>query len=153
MNKEEEQPSRVYASTLFSLSITSLFFFIAVFLFQKPISFLLGYANTPEYITMLAGVLSLDAVCSIPFAYLRYQKRPFRFAGLKLFNIFLNIFLNIFFLVICPWLSRQVPEAVNWFYIPGYGVGYIFVSNVITSLFTFLLLLPDMKRVWGNCRI
>ncbi|MDD2437015.1 MAG: oligosaccharide flippase family protein [Massilibacteroides sp.] len=150
MNKEEENPAQVYASTLFSLSITSLFFFIAAYAFQNPVSVLLGYVETPEYLTMLAAVLALDAVCSIPFAYLRYQKRPFRFAGLKLFNIFLNIFLNIFFLIVCPWLMQHAPATVSWFYISGYGVGYIFVSNVITSLFTFFLLLPDMKPCMGR---
>ncbi|MDD4516712.1 oligosaccharide flippase family protein [Massilibacteroides sp.] len=149
INKEEENPRQVYASTLFSIAITSLFFFVAIFVFRQPVSNLLGYIQNPEYIVMLAGILALDAVSSIPFAYLRYQKRPFRFAGLKLFNIFLNIFLNIFFLIICPWLQKQFPGVIDWFYISGYGIGYIFISNVITSVVTFLMLVPEMKPCFG----
>lgn len=64
--------------------------------------------------------------------------------GLKLFSIFLNIFLNIFFLVVCPWLYENAPATINWFYTPGYGVGYVFIANVITTLVTLLLLIPDI---------
>lgn len=149
INKEEENPSSVYATTLFSLSVTSLTFLLAVFIFLHPVSNWLGYMATPEYILMFGVILALDAVSNIPFAYLRYQKRPFRFAGLKLFSIFLNIFFNIFFLVICPWLSEQLPALVNWFYVPDYGVGYIFVANVVTSAVTFLLLLPEIRVCMG----
>lgn len=149
VNKEEENPSRVYASTLSSIAATSLVFFIAVLAFQSPLSSLLGYALNPEYIVMLAGILALDAVSSIPFAYLRYMKRPFRFAGLKLFSIFLGIALNVFFLIVCPWLAEHAPAAVEWFYVPGYGVGYIFIANVVTSVVTLLLLLPEIKPTLG----
>lgn len=150
INKEEENPSRVYTTTLFSLSLTSLLFFIAVLVFLHPISDLLGYMQTPEYILMLGGIIALDAIASIPFAYLRYQKRPFRFAGLKLFSIFLNIFLNIFFLIICPWIHSYVPEAISWFYVPDYGVGYIIVSNVATTVVTLLLLIPEIKICFNS---
>lgn len=145
INKENENPDRVYATTLLSLSVTSLLFFLAVVVFIEPFSGLLGYRQTPEYLLMLGGIIAVDAVCTIPFAFLRYQKRPLRFAGLKLFAIFLNIGLNIFFLILCPWLHARVPGAVDWFYAPGYGVGYIIVSNVVTVLVTLLLLLPEIK--------
>ena len=149
INKEEENPSRVYATTLFSLSVTSLIFLLGVFVFLHPISNWLGYITTPEYILMFGVILAFDAVSNIPFAYLRYQKRPFRFAGLKLFSIFLNIFLNIFFLIVCPWLLIHAPALISWFYVPDYGVGYIFIANVVTSLVTFLLLLPEIRVCLG----
>jgi len=141
--KEEENPMRVYSTTLKSIGVTSLLFFVLILLFLYPVSSGLGYASNPEFIGMMAGIVALDAFCCIPFAYLRYQNRPLRFAGLKLFSIFLNIFLNIFFLIVCPWLNEAAPETIGWFYVPGYGVGYIFISNVITTLVTFILLLPD----------
>lgn len=149
INKEEEQPARVYATTLFSITITSLVFFAGIFFFITPISDWLGYMQTPEYILMFGGILAMDAICSIPFAYLRYQKRPFRFAGIKLLSIFLNIFLNLFFLLVCPWLFVHAPSLIHWFYVPDYGVGYIFVANVATSVITFLMLLPEMKVSLG----
>lgn len=59
-------------------------------------------------------------------------------------SIFLNIILNIFFLITCPWLHTHYPEAISWFYRPDYGVGYVFVANVFTTLITLLLLIPDI---------
>ncbi len=142
--KEESLPLRVYSTTMFSIGFSSILFLILAFSFLTPISGWLGYQDHPEYVGMLFGIVAVDAFCSISFAYLRYQGKAYRFAGIKLFNIFLNIFLNIFFLIICPWLSQYAPETISWFYIPGYGVGYVFVANVITTFVTFLMLLPDM---------
>ena len=87
---------------------------------------------------------SNTAVNGIPFAYLRYKGKAWRFAGIKLLSIFLNIILNIFFLITCPWLHAHYPEAISWFYRPDYGVGYVFVANVFTTLITLLLLIPDI---------
>ncbi|MDR3194131.1 MAG: lipopolysaccharide biosynthesis protein, partial [Tannerella sp.] len=72
------------------------------------------------------------------------RNRAFRFAFVKLLGIGLNIVLNLFFLLACPLIYRLHPEWIAWFYLPGYGAGYIFVSNVFTSLLLFVLLLPDM---------
>lgn len=145
MNKKElDDPMCVYASVLRSLMFSSLLFCLLVASGFQWICNSLEYTNHPEYIGMIAGIVALDAFCCIPFAYLRYQGKAWRFAGIKLLNIFLNIFLNILFLMVCPWLYEQAPASVTWFYQPGYGVGYVFVANVITTLVTLLLLLPDI---------
>lgn len=145
MNKKEiTLPMRVYATTLFSLAFTSILFVVLVFSALTPVSRFLGYAAHPEFVGMMAGIVAVDAFCCIPFAFLRYQGKAARFAGIKLLNIFLNILLVIFFLVACPWLYEQVPALVRWFYRPGEQVLYIFIANVVTSGVTFLLLVPDM---------
>ncbi|MCC8144314.1 MAG: oligosaccharide flippase family protein [Tannerellaceae bacterium] len=143
--KDQEHPMQVYKTTLFSIGSTSLLFTGLLFIFLHPISNGLGYALFPEFIGMMGVIVALDAFTSIPFAYLRYKGKAYRFAAIRLFGIFLNIFLNIFFLVFCPLLLARYPSTVDWFYIPGYGVGYVFVVNVFTSVLTLLLLLPDIK--------
>jgi O-antigen/teichoic acid export membrane protein len=65
--------------------------------------------------------------------------------GIKVFSIFLNILLNVFFLIVCPWLQQKAPGLIEGFYVPGYGVGYAFVANVITTAATLLLLIPDIR--------
>ena len=142
--KEEQEPMRVYSSTLYSIAFTSILFIAGVLLLLKPVSNVLGYGDHPEYIGMMSCIVAVDAICCIPFAYLRYQNRPIRFATIKFFNILLNILLNIFFLILCPKLQNSHPGLINWFYRPDYGVGYIFISNVFTTAITFLLLIPDM---------
>ena len=110
MNRKEEEidPARVYASVLRSLATSSLLFCGVIALLFPWICEGLGYADHPEYVAMMAGIVAVDAFCCIPFAYLRYQGKAWRFAGIKLLNIFLNIFLNILFLVVCPWLSDRM---------------------------------------------
>ena len=142
--KEEQEPVRVYATTLYSIAFTSSLFIAFALIFLNPISGALGYAANPEYIGMMACIVAIDAFCCIPFAYLRYKGRAIRFASIKLINIFLNIFLNIFFLVLCPKINASNPELISWFYNPCHGVGYIFVANVFTTIFTFIILIPDM---------
>jgi O-antigen/teichoic acid export membrane protein len=56
----------------------------------------------------------------------------------------MTIFLNIFFLLICPQIHNQHPEWISWFYQVDYGVGYIVVSNLLATLFTLFLLLPEI---------
>ena len=142
--KEERAPERVYASVLYCLMGSSALFAACVFAALPAISGAMGYADHPEFVGMMAGIVAVDAFCCVPFAYLRYQGKAWRFAGIKLANIGLNIFLNIFFLVVCPWLHARCPGAVDWFYRPNYGVGYVFVANVFTTLFTLVALVPDM---------
>jgi O-antigen/teichoic acid export membrane protein len=150
INKEgTKEPMRVYATTLFSIGTSSILFLLLASCFLHPLSHLLNYADHPEYLAMMLGVVAIDAFCCIPFAYLRQKGRPFRFMGIKLLGIFLNIILNIFFLVVCPDLHQQGSELIGWFYLPGYGVGYVFVANVITSVVTLLFLIPDMLPALG----
>lgn len=44
-----------------------------------------------SYVWIMALAVAIDAYTAIPFAYLRYKKKPVRFATLKLINIGLNI--------------------------------------------------------------
>lgn len=142
--KNESSPTKVYSTTLISIASTSFLFILFALSFLDPISHAIGYADHPEYIGMMVLILGMDAFSSIPFAYLRYQQRPIRFATLKLINIILNILLNIFFLIVCPWIHTHNPALIDWFYLPDFGVGYVFVSNVITSAVNIILLLPQL---------
>jgi O-antigen/teichoic acid export membrane protein len=142
--REEREPMRVYASALYGVGFTSLLFAVLILLFLNPVSSALRYEAHPEYVGIMGCIVAVDAFCCIPFACLRYANRPVRFAGLKLLNICFNIFLNIFFLLICPKINAADPERICWFYRPGYGVGYILISNAFTTAMTFLLLIPDM---------
>ena len=73
---------------------------------------------------------------------MRYKKRPVKFAILKLLFVFLNILLNIFFLILCPRLQQY--ELIAYWYDPAYGVGYVFVANIIATSIQTLCLLPDI---------
>jgi O-antigen/teichoic acid export membrane protein len=145
-NKDKENADKVYGNSLIVVGFTSLLFAIVTVVFAQPIATLMGYPDNAEYIAMLGVVVAMDAFGAIPFAYLRFKSRPIKFASLKILMIFVNIFFNIFFLVICPWLMKNAPATVDWFYNPHYGVGYVFVANVIQTVVVTLALMPDVMK-------
>ena len=89
-NKENEKPLTVYSTTLIMVGSVALFFALLVLVFLSPISAAMGYSEHPEYVGMMAVCVAIDAFQAIPFAWLRYKKRPIKFAALKLLFIILN---------------------------------------------------------------
>ena len=144
-NRQDEDPRRVYANALLFVGGLSLLFVIVCLAGLGPLSDALEYADHPEFVGMMVVVVALDSFQCIPFAYLRYKKRPIKFAAIKLFSIVGNIALNLFFLVLCPWLMRTAPGTVDWFYDPDYVVGYIFLSNLICSAVQMFFFIPELR--------
>lgn len=138
-------PMQVYSTTLMSIGFTSVLFIAGVCLMSPQIAAALNCPSHPSFIWMMAIAVGLDAYTSIPFAYLRYRRRPVRFATLKFINIGLNIGLNLFFILLCPYLLEHHPEMVSWFYDPSFGIGYIFLANMISSVIVLLMLLPELR--------
>ena len=98
-NKGADDPMRVYSTTLLSVGIGAFTFLMLGLLFLEPVAIWLEYGDHPWYVGMMMIVVAMDAIQSIPFAYLRYKKRPIKFAALKLLFIFLNITLNFVYYV------------------------------------------------------
>lgn len=148
-------PEEVYGTTLTSLALSSCLFFILVAVFIGPVSVAMECAAHPEYALMMAATVAIDAFTCIPFAWLRYKRRPMRFAFIKLVGIGLNIGFNLFFLLLCPWIWENDPGLIEWFYDPDFGIGYIFASNLLSTLVVFLLIIPDITGAkWGlNTRL
>ena len=128
-NKGQDDPMRVYSTTLLSVSIGSLVFVALGLLFLEPIAGWLEYGEHPWYIGMMMIVVAMDAIQSIPFAYLRYKKHPIKFAALKLLFIFLNIALNLFYYVI----------------LEGNDVGYAFLFNLVCTSVVMVCMIPELR--------
>ena len=141
-NRDDRNPADVYATILSCVGTTSTFFAVLCCLFSHPIASWLGYEGHSEFIALLAVVVAMDAFACIPFAYLRYKQKSIRFAALKLLFVFLNILFNIFFLVVCPRISHWA--IIEPWYNPTYGVGYVFVSNILATGIQTLFLLPEV---------
>ena len=142
VNDERENPANVYGTILTTVAATSALFAVGVWASSGRIAAWMGYGGHPEYVAMMGVTVSIDAVASIPFAYLRYRRRPLAFAALKLAFVGLNIGFNLFFLVLCPVLAERAPSLVQWFYRPDYGVGYVFLSNLMATVLQTCCLLP-----------
>lgn len=144
MNKGEDEPSKVYSTALLFVGMMVLTFITLCLVFIHPISHFLEYEDYKDYIIYVVFIVALDAFTSIPCAYLRYEKRPIRFATVKLSGIFVTVFFSLFFLIVCPWINKNYPSQISWFYNPGYNLGYVFIANLIGSSVSLLLLLPQL---------
>jgi O-antigen/teichoic acid export membrane protein len=142
-HKEEDKKSVVSTASM-SLIITSLGFFILAFLFKHQIAHFTDI--NVEYINLVIWILLLDALVIIPFAWLRANDKPMRYAIIKILNVFIMLGLNIFFLL---WL-KDLETNGNIFslvYKPNFEVNYIFISNLIASAVTLLLMAPFYIKI------
>jgi polysaccharide biosynthesis protein len=137
-NKTNEDPQKVYSSSLIMVGFTSLLFIALVSIFLQPLSGVMGYSDHSSYVWVMAATVSIDAFQCIPFAYLRYKKRPIKFAALKLLFIAFNIALNLLYFVVLPALYNSYPDIIQHVYSPETGVGYAFYINLVcTASITF----------------
>lgn len=144
-SEKEKNPEKVFSTSWGSLFISSLLISGALILSADYWSRILEYESHPEYIVWFVCIIALDTLATIPFARLRQQQKAIQFAGLKLLNIAINIGLNIFFLVVCPRLNNHW-EVIGVIYDDQIGVGYVFISNLVASTVTLLVLLPIVFR-------
>ncbi len=143
-NKEKD-PIRVFSTTFLSIATTTTLFFMLALLFLKPLAFTLGgTAMKPHYLLLLVIILCVDVLGAIPFANLRFKKRPVRFAMIKVLNVVLTILFNLFFFLACPRLQTLFPDAFAWFDI-NKGVDYILISNLTASVIQFLMVSPELR--------
>jgi O-antigen/teichoic acid export membrane protein len=150
-SQSENDKQKVYTTALISVFISSFSFIILASLFSNSISEGIKFKGHPEYVTWFAIIIATDALTSIPFAKLREQNRARRFALIKTINIVTYIGLNMFFILFCKSVYEAEESSykpfVNIVYNPNIGVGYIFISNLIASIVTLLLLLPEILKL------
>ena len=127
-NKEGEKPDTVFSTAITVVSVLSAIFLASIFGFITPISHFLGYADHPEYLLMMATVVVLDSIQAMPFSYLRFQKRPIKFASLKMLFILFNIGLNVLYFVVLGktevyyvfCINLWCTGAITFFFIPDF---------------------------------
>ncbi|NJO69051.1 MAG: oligosaccharide flippase family protein [Bacteroidetes bacterium] len=133
---------KIYSTILISILSSSIVFALVTVLFASPIASFIDYERNPEYIWIFGLIISIDAVCAIPFVKLRKENKAFRFASFKLANVVINVLLNLCFILLFPWLIKKGFELPVWLYNPEIGLGYIFYSNLAASIITFLMVSP-----------
>ncbi len=121
---------------------------------------ILGSHFQPEHtilFQLLAGIILIDGLTAIPFARLRLENKPVRFAITKITAILANILLQILFLLIFPAIHNNeylpwLKPLVDTFYNPHFGIEYIFIANLLSNLLyfpllarEFLLMRPSIK--------
>lgn len=143
-NKEADKKS-VVETSMVSIFWTSLTFLGTALLFRNTLA---AFSEIDvKYVTYTIWILVLDALVVIPFSKLRANQRPMFYAAVKIGNVSVNLLLNIFFLIVLPKVTTDPNGFWSLIYFENFQIGYIFVSNIIASLLTFLVLFPDYLKI------
>ncbi|WP_055436257.1 oligosaccharide flippase family protein [Lacinutrix algicola] len=145
-NKDENQ-DKVTSTSAISLIISSFALLGIAFLFRHQISALIDIEL--KYLNLIFIILLLDALVIIPFSWLRATAKPMRYAIIKILNVAINLGLNIFLLLYLKDLALE-SSLFNSIYIQDFEISYIFISNLIASGVTLLLLLPFYAKIKLN---
>lgn len=148
--KEGINKQTVYSTALISVFTSSVLFVTIVTIFSGSLAEEIKFTGHPEYVVWFALIVAADAFAAIPFAKLREQGKAKRFATIRFINICIYIGLNLFFILFCKQVyesSSSLKPLISTIYNPKIGVGYIFISNLIASLLTLVLLLPDFVKI------
>ncbi len=134
----------VYDTTSISLIFSTVILSFLLIGLQHPLSVLLQITQHPEYLSLAAAVIALDALSSIPFAKLRQDGRPVKFASVKVGGILMNIISIYFFLSMCPhWLKENPNHWCSFFFRADWAIGYVLLANLIQSSLTLLFLAKE----------
>ena len=142
-NKEEHQ-EKVTSTSAVSIIISSFILLGIAFLFRHQISSLINIDL--QYLNLVFIILLFDALVIIPFAWLRATAKPMRYAIIKIFNVAVNLGLNVFLLLYLKDLAEG-NSIFDSIYKPDFEISYIFISNLIASGLTLLLLLPFYTKI------
>lgn len=122
----------VVSTSLWSLVLSSLTFWAVASLFNDQLALMVGIR--PEFVQKTVLILVLDALVVVPFALLRAQEKPMRYAAIKFLNILVNVAFNIYFLLFSSeqFLGREIDA--------------IFLANIIASALTLVWFVPAYAR-------
>lgn len=155
LQKRSDNKQQVYNNAFGVIIAVSVLFLAFCLLFLDSIINYLqagsvkDHADYAFYVKSFLIILVLDAFCVIPFAKIRADGRPVKFAIIKFVNILFVLSINLFFLFGVPFIIAHHLPGGSWmagWYRPHW-VGYVFLANAIASVFTIFLLLPEILKL------
>ncbi len=160
---KSNEPSKVYNSIFSSVLVTSITLCALLYLASPSLLTYLSLGNTTnlyriEYLYLFIAIMGIDAITAIPFAKLRLENRPIKFAGVRIAVITINVLLNCYFLLFCPYWKSNHPDSI-WvsFYTETDQVYYIFLAQFIATFSTLLFLYKEiiqakLQWVWKEMK-
>ncbi len=144
-------PRKIYGTAFFSIASIAMPFMVIGSLLASPIANSIGFPGFGTAVLMLVITLGLDALTVIPMARLRQEGKAWRFVSINILHMVVNIGLNLFF--IAYWMRGDAAGKTDLFlgdlYDPAFGVGYVFLANLIAWIVKFLVLVPRMPFFSG----
>jgi len=156
LNKHEDKKKEVYNNSFLIIAFASLLFLLTGLCFSRQLAHFTLNENSmadltdqTRYVQYFIGILFIDAICVIPFAKLRADGKAIKYSVVRFVNIGTFIGFNLFFIFVVPAIIRHHWFLSDWcssWFRPGW-IGYVFISNLVASLATLLLLLPQFLEL------
>jgi O-antigen/teichoic acid export membrane protein len=138
---QDKDKNKLYDTLNTSVVVSTILFSAILLLFTKQLADATFMPAHPEYFVWLTGIIFLDTLATLPFARLRQEGRPRKYAFVRVMGIIVNVLVVVFFIGVCPQIAKKDPgSALLIFYDPTVGIGYYLIGNLIGSAVTFLLL-------------
>jgi O-antigen/teichoic acid export membrane protein len=148
-SKENEE--KIYHTSSFSMIIVTALVVSCLLIWGAPIASLLQISLHPEYIKLVAWVVALDALTTIPFSKLRLEGRPKKYAFIKVGGILINIIATYAFISILPeYANAHKGSFIAGWYVKGFEVGYILIANILQNVFVLVLLQKEIRALRFN---
>jgi O-antigen/teichoic acid export membrane protein len=142
---DKYKPNTVYSTVILIVSAIVLLFLSSFLVFFDQFRILWPSQIPCNYIRLFILITCMDGFIAVPFAYLRYKKRPLKFGFFKLLQAILYILFCTFFLVVCPWINKHNPGLIAWFWHDNFCIGYVLISNFLATGIQTLCLLPYLS--------
>lgn len=139
---------KLYNTLSLSLLFSSILFTVILLLCKDSLVGAADLDNHPDYILWMIAIIAVDNLNTLPFAKLRQENRPRRYAFARVAGIVINVLVVIFFLGIVPNILESNPDSfLQSIYNKDFGLGYYLLGNLCGSLFTLLVLSKEIKQI------
>lgn len=142
--QKDINPKKLISTASLSVIGASLFFIIISLLFRKSLADLFKTPDQIGFLVIMLIILGIDGICAMPFVILRKEGKAQKYAIVKTVNAIVNFIFVLFFLVLLPKISTGI---LGLHYNQKFGIGYVFVANLIASIISLILLLGEFKKI------
>ncbi|MCH8568610.1 MAG: polysaccharide biosynthesis C-terminal domain-containing protein [Balneolales bacterium] len=125
-NNNKQETNRIFTTVQLAILSVATLLTLLLYAFADPHLLplmSLNFDGGERLFAMMLVILWLDALSIVPYAHLRIAKKAINYALIKLFNVLLNVGLNLYLVIVA-----------------GMGIEAIFISNILASALSLLLL-------------
>ncbi len=144
---QPETKDRAFSTASVVLFCTAIGLSLIILLFAEDIAGLIKSKADTRYLIWLVLIMGFDTLVALPFAKMRLDNRPLKFAIFKALNTVLGIFFALIFLELLPWMDRSGILEVGLFLDRAYYIDWVFIANIIASGIMVLLLAKEYFKV------
>ncbi len=139
---------KLYNTLSLSLLFSSLIFTVILWLSKEALVEATDLQQHPNYMLWMIAIIAVDNLNTLPFAKLRQENRPKRYAFARVAGIVLNVSVVILFLGVIPKILQTNPDHfLSHIYNKDFGLGYYLLGNLCGSLFTLVVLSKELKQI------